>query len=137
MEPVRARILAAIRSPMPSRAGQGGARRGDSLGQVLGGAGDPRVQPSEVGEQISGQSAQCGAQWGAWPDAAQRLGRGLSRQSTTQPGRDESDQQGVQPVDGLGANKVVAVLGQRPQPGDRLVDLDGVQHGGGLGGDTD
>ena len=34
--------------------GQGGAGRGDGLGQVLGGGSDPPIQSSEVGEQISG-----------------------------------------------------------------------------------
>ena len=67
----------------------------------------------------------------ARPDAAQRVGGRLGGQPAGQPGGDELDQQRVQPVDqlGSGADQIVAVLGHRPQRGDRLVDLDGAQRG--------
>jgi hypothetical protein len=138
MGPVRARILAATTSPMPCRAVRVLPERA-TASERLGGVGDAVIQSAHLCDQLDSKRAHRTPQIRTRSCPAQRGGRGVGGEAARQARRDELDQQGVEPVDGLGASadKVVAVLGQCPQRGDLLVDGDGMQFWRGPGRDPD
>jgi hypothetical protein len=114
--PERARIFAAVTSPMPCRP----VKVVPDAATAADNAAVARViRPSSRRTSLSRSAAT----WhrvradGPGPDAAQRSGCGVGGQAAGQAGGKELGEQGVQPADGLGpgADHVVAVLGQGTQ----------------------